>query len=187
VTDNDDDRKRYRQDDRTIREEARFSAAKWVWTIVAIILALTIGGIVLNAINGAGRVASAPVNAAVGVVERTLDPANVIANYEWFTNQYRDIQAFADNIDQAAVARNRFMCDVGRDRSRWTEEDRYRYASLDDRLNGLQAQRARMIERYNARTQQLNRDLFRDPSVAPGFVESPPPVELPADPCNPNA
>lgn len=44
------------------------------------------------------RTITAPMNSAVGVVEKTLDPNNVIHNYEWFFDVNEKIKARVSQI-----------------------------------------------------------------------------------------
>lgn len=174
------ERDEFRADDRFVRGGAGYSGRRWIGWGVGMIALLTLAGVGLTYCGTAANVATAP----AGVINRTVRPENIIENYEWFRQQYRDIQSFGDRVTLAEQQLNRFMCDLGSDRSTWTSEDRYRYAQLNDNLTGIQAQRARMIETYNARTMMLNRNLFRGADV-PAEIEVPTPVGIAANPCNP--
>lgn len=162
-----EDRERYRRE----RQELGYEGRRWLWWGVGMTALLIPASVGLTYCATAANVATAP----AGVINSTVRPENIIANYEWFRQQYRDIESFGARIELARNARDAFMRDAG-PRADWTPEDRYRYAQLNDNLTGLQAQRARMIETYNARTQMANRNLFRGADV-PAFIENPQPVE----------
>lgn len=165
------ERDEFRADDRFVRGEAGHSGRRWLWWGVGMVALFTVAGAGLSYCGMAANVATAP----AGVINRTVRPENIIANYEWFRQQYRDIESFGSRIELAKNARDGFMRDVG-PRAEWSAEDRYRYAQLNDNLTGLQAQRARMIETYNARTQMANRNLFRGADV-PAYIEQPEPIQ----------
>jgi hypothetical protein len=143
---------------------------RWFGYAVTALVFLVALGIIAAWLGMFGSVATAP----AGIVTRTVNPDNIIANYEWFRQQYRDIQSFGSRVELAKGARDGFMADAG-PRASWSAEDKYRYAQLNDNLTGLQAQRARMIETYNARTSMLNRDIFRGKDV-PAFIEQSAPI-----------
>lgn len=153
-------------DYRKFRREVSRGIPTLVWIVLVVIL-LSVG---LTYCVTAANVATAP----AGVINRTVRPENIIANYEWFRQQYQDIQSFGVRIETAQNARDGFMRDAG-ERSTWTAEDRYRYAQLNDNFTGLQAQRARMIATYNARTSMMNRNLFRGSGV-PAEIPTPNPI-----------
>lgn len=155
-------------DGRALRRFAAREGRGWLWWAVGAGFLLTVVGVPLTYCSMAANVATAP----AGVISATMRPENIIANYEWFRDQYRDIQSFGVRVEVAKRARDTFARDLGADRSRWEAEDRLRYGQLQDNLNGLQSQRARMIETYNARTSMLNRNLFRGTDV-PAQIDQP--------------
>lgn len=101
-----------------------------------------------------------PMRTATGVIERTANPDNVIANYEWFKRQVQDVKAIDKRIVATNTAMDAFMQSAGA-RETWKFEDRQEYNRLNALSIGLQGQRADMVAEYNARTQMANRDIFR--------------------------
>lgn len=173
------ERDEFRADDRFVRGEAGHSGRRWLWWGVGMVALMTVMGVGLSYCGTASRVATAPGR----IIERTVDPERVIQNYEWFRTQYQDIESFTQQIEIQGAARNRFLCEM-RDvpRREWSDNDQYRYGQIDDRFNGLQAQRRRMIGEYNARTAMLNRNLFRGADV-PASIPEPELVPTPSNPC----
>lgn len=131
-----------------------------VWTPVKY------GIIVLAAVSGFSIMASGlglltlPFTSGIKIIEKTLDSDNIINNYEWFKQQYADVQAIDKKIVAAETAVASFKAEAG-DRSTWTFEDKQESSRLGSVLLGLQNQRASMVAEYNARSQMANRNLFK--------------------------
>lgn len=94
------------------------------------------------------------------VLSKTLDTDNVITNYEWFKQQFQDVQAQDAKIAAAKSALDQFR-DAAGPRSGWQFDDRQEFSRLSSVVLGLTSQRASMVAQYNARTKMLNRDVFR--------------------------
>lgn len=123
-----------------------------------VIAIVVIGGFaIVGSLTG---IITSPFRSAAGIVERTVNPDNVIANYEWFKRQYQDIKAIDVNLANAEGAQASFEKSAG-DRSTWKFDDRQEWARLNSVALGLRNQRAEMVAEYNARTQMANRNLFR--------------------------
>lgn len=101
-----------------------------------------------------------PFRAVSGVAERTFNADNMIHNYEWFKQQYQDVQAIGVKIGVAEGAISAFEASAG-DRGTWKFDDRQEWSRLNTILLGLRGQRASMVAEYNAKTQMANRNLFR--------------------------
>lgn len=122
-----------------------------------IIMGIVVGGVV---ILGGMKVFSMVTNTAVGVAERTLDPDNVLYNYEWFKRQYHDVWAMDQKIFNAQVSLSQFREGAG-PRENWTFEDKQMDNRLQTIVLGLQNQKKAMIAEYNARSQAANRSIFK--------------------------
>lgn len=107
-----------------------------------------------------------PLNTAKNVIQKTLKADNVIQNYEWFKQQYQDYNAINQKISDADSSISRFKRDAG-DRSKWTFEDKNEYSRLNSIYDGLKYQRADIAGKYNARSQMLNRELFKTSDLPP--------------------
>lgn len=115
---------------------------------------------VLGVVGGALGLVTLPFRTAKGVIERTANPDNVIANYEWFKRQYQDVKAIDVRLEVSRKAVSSFESSAG-NRSSWTFEDKQESSRLNSIVLGLEGQRASMVSEYNARTQMMNRDIFR--------------------------
>lgn len=102
--------------------------------------------IVLSAVGGAGffvlNLASQPAR----IVQKTFDADNVIYNYEWFRQQYQDVQAMDGKIAtmEAGAASA-------------TGDEKTRLSSV---VLGLKTKRQQMVADYNARGSMANRSVF---------------------------
>lgn len=123
-------------------------------------------GLGLALVGGVGSLVIAPFFAAKGVVERTIAPDNIIANYEWFKRQVQDVKAMDVRLDVSRRTLEQFKGDAG-PRERWTFEDKQEYARLSSVVLGLEGQRAGMVAEYNARTEMANRALFKTSDLPP--------------------
>ncbi len=127
-----------------------------VRTIRKFILWLIAIGIVIGIITWVVNIASVPGK----IIEKTLDPDNVIQNYEWFKQQYQDWNAINSKCVDADSSVARFKREAG-DRIAWTFEDKNEYSRLTSISDGLKYQRADIASKYNARSEMMNRELFK--------------------------
>lgn len=107
-----------------------------------------------------------PAQIAKDVIQKTLKADNVIQNYEWFKQQYQDYNAINQKIADADSAVKRFSRDAG-SRDKWSFEDKNEYSRLSSIYDGLKYQRADVAATYNARSQMLNRELFKTNDLPP--------------------
>lgn len=114
----------------------------------------------IGLVGMAVSILTAPARSVTGIVNRTLDSENVIANYEWFKRQNQDVKAIDARLDASRNAVKSFEASAG-PRTTWTFEDKQESNRLNSIVLGLEGQRASMVAEYNARTQMMNRDLFR--------------------------
>lgn len=149
-------RDKQRRDNRRERTEAGHEGRRWIWWSVGIVAFAALGAVILAYVGAGASVATAP----AGVIARTANPGNIIANYEWFKQQYQDIGAMDARLSAARDAITRFEQSAG-PRTGWQFEERQESARLNQIVAGLEGQRASMIAEYNARTQMANRDIFR--------------------------
>jgi hypothetical protein len=94
------------------------------------------------------------------IVEKTIDADNVLYNYEWFKQQWRDVQAIEDKIKTQDMALVAFREDLG-PRSEWGWEDKQEYDRLNSVRIGLEQQREDVVAKYNARSAMANRNIFK--------------------------
>lgn len=94
------------------------------------------------------------------VVDKVLDPNNIIQNYEWFKQQYQDYNAINVKCNDADTSVARFMRTMG-PRDKWDFSDKEELARLQTISDGLKYQRADIVAKYNARSQMASRDIFK--------------------------
>lgn len=140
----------------------RRSVFGWGVSAIVIVAGLTVvGGTVSLVIN----LASQPAR----VVQKTFDADNMIANYEWFRQQYADVQAMSVKLANAETALSSFETSAG-PRTDWKLSDRQQWDQLNRIVLGLRNQRATMVAEYNGRASQTNRAIFINPPVVGGPV-----------------
>lgn len=126
-------------------KEARNSV--WFWTmIVAIVIAI---GFVL-------RLVFAAPSAAVGVVEKTLDPNNVITKYEWFYDTANKITART-----AQIKAHRGLIQA--------EPNAAEKTRLNIELAGQQQSCRDMVAQYNANAGKANVSIFKTDTTPVAF------------------
>ena len=121
---------------------------------------LAVALIGISMVAGGVWLVTVPFRTASGIIERTADPDNVIANYEWFKRQVQDVKAFDAKIMLASLKVEGFEKSAG-PREKWTFDDKQEHARLNSVVLGLESQRASMVAEYNARSQMANRSLFK--------------------------
>lgn len=121
--------------------------------LVAIFFALSLLGTALG-------VLSSPFTAAGGVIQKTLTPDNVLINYEWFKTQHQDVIAIGVKIDATTAAQKSFEQSAG-ERTSWKFDDRQEWSRLNSIILGLTGQRTGMIAEYNAKSEMINRSIFK--------------------------
>jgi len=95
------------------------------------------------------------------VVKQTYDAEQAIQNYEWFRQQYNDIQAQRATIENTYDELDRFYETWGEDPDEWSRTARERHSRIQQRITGNQNQLESLIGDYNARSQQANNELFK--------------------------
>lgn len=130
------------------------------WKIIVLIMVIMaiviVGRIVLFPL----WVASRAIDSASGVIDRTLDPDNVIQNYEWFKQVYEDVDATDRKIENAKMALSVFVESAG-SRGDWSHEDKTEHSRLNTVILGLRNFRTDLVAQYNARSRMVNRAIFK--------------------------
>lgn len=101
---------------------------------------------------------------AGSLANRVANPDIVVENYEWFIQQYHDIQAMDPKIADAKAQLDQFKTDAG-PRDKWTFDDRQESDRLSSILTGLQQQKQQMVADYNARVDMKTRDWLRSKNM----------------------
>ena len=133
-----------------------WSFKKILGIIVLAAVLILVGRLVLFPLFVARKI----VGAATGVVERTLDPDNVIYNYEWFKLKYENYLATENKIENAEFTLAIFKDDAG-DRSKWSFEDKNESSRLSSIVLGLQNYIEDIVAEYNAKSRMVNRSIFK--------------------------
>jgi hypothetical protein len=100
--------------------------------------------------------------AVTGVTERTLDPDNIINNYEWYKQEYQQIKAFDAQI---AIARQTVKDAEAIPVKERDFRDKEELARVRTILQGLENQRQSRVGEYNARARMANRNIFMGSDV----------------------
>lgn len=110
-----------------------------------------IGVVALGIVSGGIFVlnmATAPMRAVSGVVNKTLDPNNVIAKYEWFHDSYG---VFKSRVNQIKVSKSDMETSKG---------DSGEMARLRVELRAQQQSCRALAEQYNANATKTNQSIF---------------------------
>jgi len=135
---------------------AAFKDAKWSFWKIAVWIFFV--GIIFSVVG----VLLLPCGAARGVLERTLDPDNIIHTYEWFFDVNAEYQATLARVETAAESVSDFR-EFNGDRVAWKRDQRAEHSRLSEVLRGLKNHRDSLIEKYNAGSAKANRAIFKDP------------------------
>lgn len=126
-------------------------------TIICLLAGLLL---VSFAVGEACHLFNTATDSANGVIDKTLDPNNVIYNYEYFKQANQDIQALDQKIADAQTAANNFDAQF-KNRKDMDRDDKQESDRLHAVLAGLQQERLTEVATYNARAQMANRNIFQ--------------------------
>lgn len=129
------------------RDARRFA---WLWIVVAFFLVAGVLGI---------RALYVVPNAAVGVVEKTLDPNNIITKYEWFFNTAGAINARAAQV--------RVHKELVAAETNPAEKNRLRIE-----LVGQQQSCRELVQGYNMNAAKANVSIFKTDATPVSFSPS---------------
>jgi hypothetical protein len=116
-----------------------------------------------------GTVATMPVNTAVGVASRVMDPDAALQNYRWFRDARNAIAAQQANIKDANAG------------LKYAEEHTPdRVSARMTELTGAKQVCNSLVGEYNSRSERVDSRLFKDPSqFFTGLVDDQRPESLP--------
>lgn len=126
-----------------------------VLAVLVVLALLFLGGWALWAYSVGARTVT-------GVVERTMNADNVIYNYEWFKQEYQQIQAFDSQVVTAKQQVAEAEATPLKDRDFRDKEELTRLRTV---LQGLRNQRDSRVGEYNARARMANRNIFMGSDV----------------------
>jgi len=104
-----------------------------------------------------------------GVAKKTLDPDNVIYNYEYFKNQYNDIKALRTKYKAARQNADDYLKTAG-PHDKWEHGVMNEYNRLNSIATGTFYQLTDAIADYNSKASMANRNIFKD-SHLPDTIE----------------
>lgn len=96
------------------------------------------------------------------VVDKTLTGENAIYNYEYFKKQAESIKALRSKETRADGEINEFYELYGKDTALWTRDDKTEHSRLQANLTGVQNMLDDAMADYNAKSQMVNRAIFKD-------------------------
>lgn len=102
------------------------------------------------------------IDTAYDVVDKTMTANNAIYNYEWFIDQEAHIRACLKNEELAKEEHDLYIEMLPGDREKWTREDKQEESSLRNSYSALQKLSNLAIEDYNAKSEMVNRNIFKD-------------------------
>lgn len=128
------------------------------WTLGRVVRLFVGPMLLLGAAGWTLHLVTAPARAVTGVVDRTLNADAVLANYEWFKQTVQDVRAMDVQIGNATRATDQYKQDNPRP---WDYPTATEAARLGAIVLGLENQRQNLVAEYNARSQMMNRSLFK--------------------------
>lgn len=134
--------------------------------IVAVIFLILMG-------LGAVSLVSSVIGRGAELVDKTFDADNIIYNYEQFQRDAQNVRQFETAYQTAKQAYDSFREELGDDRSSWAQSDRDELNVLRSAMIGNKAERNRLAAEYNAKSQMLNRDLFKSDNLPHSFTMIP--------------
>ena len=140
--------------------------------VIAIVLLLGAWGVgmVLGYAWTPFHTAEKTLDAQYGVIDKTVTADNAIYNYEWFKQQYEDMQATKRKIINTQDQIKDFKATFGENASQWDYTTAQTYNQLQTQLTGQRNYYEDQAAKYNARAQMVNRNIFND--NLPGYVEA---------------
>jgi hypothetical protein len=139
----------YRNEVKAAVRESKWTFWYIFWPLLLLFVIIGITGWALTILSRPGQ-----------VIEKVTEPDKIIQNYEWFENTYNDALAIDRQIKTAKQTVVDFETSA-EDRANWKRPDITEYSRLNSVLQGLRYQRDNIVSDYNARSNQLTRNLFK--------------------------
>lgn len=140
----------YRDEIETIVRESKWTFWRIFWSLLLLFIVIGIASWTITVLSRPGQ-----------VIKRVTEPDKIIQNYEWFEATYNDALAIDRQIKTAQQSVIDFETSAG-DRANWKRADTIEHSRLNSILQGLRYQRDNIVSDYNARSNQLTRNLFKD-------------------------
>lgn len=140
---------KYRREVTDLAKEARWTFWRILWFVLLISIVVGVVSFGITLLSRPGQ-----------IIERVTEPDRIIQNYEWFENTYNDALAMDRQSKTATQSVDRFGQTAG-PRTDWKRADTLEHSRLSSILQGLRNQRDNAVADYNARSNQLTRELFK--------------------------
>lgn len=101
------------------------------------------------------------INASYDIVDKTLTADNAIYNYEWFKKQEESIKALYKKADRATKDIEEYLKTFP-DVKNWDIQTQQEYSRLNSIQSGLGNQLDDAIADYNAKSNMVNKNIFKD-------------------------
>lgn len=140
------------------------STIKTIGIISLIVVAFVVIGVAgwgLKAAFLGPKTVTTQISSAGDIIEKTYDADNAIYNYEWFKQQYADIQAAEKMITNTKIIRDDYK-DMYGDPKEWDWQTKQDYNSINTKYMGQINNYETLVEDYNARASMANRNVFQD-------------------------
>lgn len=140
------------------------STIKTIGTISLIVVVFVVIGVAgwgLKAAFLGPKTVTTQIDSAGQVIEKTYDADNAIYNYEWFKQQYEDIQAAGRVIKNTKIELASYKEMYG-DPKEWDWQTKQDYNSINTKYLGQKNHYESLVADYNARSEMANRNIFKD-------------------------
>jgi hypothetical protein len=136
--------------------------------VAGIVIAVGAVGILLKVVLFPVSTLEKEINTAYDAQSRVLNADNAIYNYEWFKQQYEDIEAAKRQLDNARESYGAFVKDLPVEQ---TFQDKQEKARLNSVVLGAENRIEQLIADYNARAKMATRNIFIN-SVLPSYIDA---------------
>ena len=105
---------------------------------------------------------AAQIQSGHAIIDKTYNSNNAIYNYEWFKQQYADMQATQNKIQNTQAQIDSFKELNGKDTSKWNYQTKQTYQQLQTTFLGQKSYYEDQVAQYNAKSQMADRNIFKD-------------------------
>lgn len=126
-----------------------------------VMVAMVAGGWAVKATLLPAKTVTTQIDSAGEIIDKTYDPESAVHNYEWFKQQFEDIEATERIIRNTKVEMDAYKEMYG-NASEWEWQTRQNYNSLQSKYLGQQNYYEDLVATYNARSKMANREIFKD-------------------------
>jgi len=95
------------------------------------------------------------------VVRQEIDAEDALEEYRWFRQQWNDIQAQREQVENYYDQEEQFHETWGENPENWSRSAQTRHGRIHDRITGSQNKLEQMVADYNARSQDATASMFK--------------------------